>query len=131
DEGLSIAQSVDEVYIESDHLLAAMTERQLGTAMLLEQYGITKSAMVEMMGMRHDKTRVPTMKRPTFEEPSRPSNTTQDFVAEAKTGSLRAVYFREALLRDVMHMVTQARNRHVILVGPDGVGKRTLGYSFA
>ncbi|MCL4880042.1 MAG: ATP-dependent Clp protease ATP-binding subunit [Anaerolineae bacterium] len=131
DEGLSVAQSVDEVYIECDHLLAAMTERQLGTAMLLEQYGITKGAMVELMGMRHDTTQVATMKRPRFEEPLRPSNTTQDFVADAKAGNLRAVYFREPLLRDLMNMVTQARQRHVILVGPDGVGKRTLGYSFA
>ncbi len=131
DEGLSVAQSVEEVYIESDHLLAAMTERQLGTAMILEQYGITKSAMLELMSMRHDKTRAPTMKRPTFEETARPSNTTQDFVAEAKAGSLRAVYFREGLLRDLINMVTQARQRHVILVGADGVGKRTLGYSFA
>src|SRR5690606_4666542 len=42
---------------------------------------------------------------------------------------LRAVYFREDLLRDMLNILTQAINRHIILVGPDGVGKRTLAYS--
>lgn len=128
DEGLSVAQSVDEVYIETDHLLTAMTERQIGTALILEQHGITKSSMVQLMSMRNDVTKV--AKRPSF-EPKRDSNTTQDFVADAKAGKLRAVYFREDLLRDLMNMISQTRQRHVILLGPDGVGKRTLAYSLA
>jgi len=121
DEGLSVAQSVDEVYIDTDHLLTALTERQLGTAPILEQHGITKAAMVDVMSERTSQANPATKK----------SNTTNDWVAEAKAGSLRAVYFRENLLRDLMNMVSQARNRHVILVGQDGVGKRTLAYSLA
>ncbi|HLA45752.1 MAG TPA: Clp protease N-terminal domain-containing protein, partial [Aggregatilineales bacterium] len=130
DEGLSIAQSVDEVYIDTDHLLAALTERQIGTATILEQYGITRSSMVEVMSQRATPVSAPTGKS-AAKTPAKKSNTTSDWVAEAKTGNLRAVYFRESLLRDIMHMVSQARSRHVILVGDDGVGKRTLTYSFA
>lgn len=136
DEGLSVANSVDEVMIDSDHLLAAMTERQLGTSIILEQHGVTKSAMIDLMSQRHDAT-VVTGRQPAAsatsgaELPAKASNTTDDWVARAKSGDLRAVYFRETLLRDLMNMVSQARSRHVILVGPDGVGKRTLAYSFA
>jgi ATP-dependent Clp protease ATP-binding subunit ClpC len=134
DEGLSVANSVDEVTVDSDHLLAAMTERQLGTSIILEQNGIPKSAMVDLMSQRHDAT-VVTGRQPaaksSAEAPQKASNTTDDWVARAQSGDLRAVYFRETLLRDLMNMVSQARSRHVILVGPDGVGKRTLAYSFA
>jgi ATP-dependent Clp protease ATP-binding subunit ClpC len=137
DEGLSIANSVNEVFIDSDHLLAALTERNLSTAPLLEQNGITKNAMIDLMSQRHDQTAVSgggLLKRPPVMNAAPPnpnSNTTEDWVGRAKAGDLRAVYFREGLLRDLMNMVSQARARHVILIGPDGVGKRSLAYSFA
>ncbi len=41
------------------------------------------------------------------------------------------MYFRENLLRELMQMLGQTVHRHVILIGPDGVGKRTLAYSLA
>src|SRR4029079_7522044 len=59
----------------------------------------------------------------------KPDGTTQDVVAEAKAGKLRAVYFREGLLRDMINILSQSVKRHIILIGPDGVGKRTLAYS--
>lgn len=128
DEGLSVAQAVDEVFIDTDHLLAALTERQLGTAAILEQHGITKHAMTEIVSAGA-KTAI--RKRSEMTPPKQQSNTTIDHVADAKSGNLRAVHFREDLLRDLMNMIMQSRSRHVILVGPDGVGKRTLVYSFA
>ena len=67
----------------------------------------------------------------TRQQVIRADGTTQDFVAGAKSGKLKAVYFREDLLRDLINILTQSVNRHVILVGPDGVGKRTLAYSLA
>ena len=41
------------------------------------------------------------------------------------------MHFREDLLRNMINVLTQSVNRHIILVGPDGVGKRTLAYSLA
>jgi ATP-dependent Clp protease ATP-binding subunit ClpC len=106
---------LDEVYIDTDHLLAVMAESKLSTGSVLRQYGITPQAMTDILA---DKA-----------TSGRATSTTGDVVAEAKTGSVRAVYFRPALLRELVNMLSQRVNRHVILIGPDGVGKRTLVYS--
>jgi ATP-dependent Clp protease ATP-binding subunit ClpC len=50
-------------------------------------------------------------------------------VANVKQGAVRPVYFRESLLSMLKNMLSQHVNRHVILLGPDGIGKRTLIYS--
>jgi ATP-dependent Clp protease ATP-binding subunit ClpC len=54
-----------------------------------------------------------------------------DYVHEAQQGKATAVYQREQLLRDLTSLLTLSQNRHVILVGPEGAGKRTLAYSLA
>jgi ATP-dependent Clp protease ATP-binding subunit ClpC len=110
DEALSVAQALNEMAIDTDHLLGVMTERAVGTAGILTQFGITKSASV----IRRTNTEI-----------------SADMVAAAQAGSLQAVYFREDLLRELIQMLGQTVNRHVLLVGPDGVGKRTLAYSLA
>lgn len=117
DEGLSIAQSQNEVYIDADHLLMALTDRRLGTGMILQQHGITNTSMQSLSE--------PTLVR------KRDASTIIDYVELARAGNLQAVHFREALLRDMFNVVSQAMHRHLILVGPDGIGKRTLGYSMA
>lgn len=116
DEALSLAQSLDEQYIDSDHLLAVMAESKVSTASILRQYGITPQTMTDIMA---DKAVAAT----------KPANTVGDVVATAKSGTVRAVYFREKLLADLTNMLAQRVNRNVILIGPDGVGKRTLVYS--
>ena len=117
DDALSEANARDEVRIDTDHALLILSESSVSTSGLLRQHGITPKAITDIMGDRQQyggKTS---------------SGTTEDFVAKAKAGELRAVYFREDLLRDMINILTQAINRHIILVGPDGVGKRTLAYS--
>ena len=116
DESLSVAQSLNEVYVETDHMLAVMSESKISTGGLLRQFGITPQAMTDLMA---DKV----VARPAG------SNTANDVVADAKAGLMRAVYFRDGLLRDMTNMLSQKINRHIILIGPDGVGKRTLVYS--
>jgi ATP-dependent Clp protease ATP-binding subunit ClpA len=114
DEALSVAQAGNEVYVDTDHMLAIMSEAKISTGGLLRQYGITPTAMTDLMA---DKA---VAKRDA---------TTSDLVASAKKGSVRAVYFRDGLLRELTNMLSQKVNRNVILIGPDGVGKRTLAYS--
>lgn len=118
DDALSKANAMDEVRIDTDHVLAILTESQISTGGLLRQHGLTPKAITEVISENS------TVRR-------RVGGTTEDFVGSAKIGKLRAVYFRETLLRDVINILSQSVNRHVILIGPDGVGKRTLAYSLA
>ncbi len=115
DEALTLARARDEVYVGSEHALAGMTHRRVSAARLLERHGITERAVQEALVGRS----------------AARSATTTDFVALARQGDITPVHFREDLLRDLIGLLTLASDRHVILVGPDGVGKRTLVYSLA
>jgi len=118
DDALSEANAREEVHVDTDHALLVLSESAMTTTSgILRQHGITPKAITDIMGDRQQYGGKPA------------SGTAQDIVATAKAGTLRAVYFREDLLRDMLNILTQAINRHIILVGPDGVGKRTLAYS--
>ncbi|MFQ6093907.1 MAG: Clp protease N-terminal domain-containing protein, partial [bacterium] len=115
DEGLTIAQAMDEVWVGTEHVLAAMTQAGVSTAGLLQRRGITPRAMTDLLSDQ-------ALSRRT---------TTRNWVALAQKGEATPVYFREALLRDLMTVLSLATNRHGILVGPPGAGKRCLVYSLA
>jgi ATP-dependent Clp protease ATP-binding subunit ClpC len=115
DEGRTVAQARDEVYTGTEHALAGMTHRKVSVARLLERYGITGRAVQDLLaGQSAART-----------------TTVTDHVALARQGAIPPVFFRDGLLRDLMGLLTLAADRHVILVGPAGVGKRTLVYSLA
>lgn len=120
DDALSLANSAHEVRIDTDHALTVLAESSMSTSGLLRQAGITPKSIKDII---NDSSQVLPVKRS--------SGTTQDFVSTAKRGNMRAVYFREDLLREMINILSQAVNRHIILIGPDGVGKRTLAYSLA
>jgi ATP-dependent Clp protease ATP-binding subunit ClpC len=114
DEGLTIAQAMDEIQAGTEHALAAMTQAGASTAGLLQRRGITPRAMTDLLS-----------------DQALSRRTTRDWVALARKGEATPVYFREALLRDLITVLSLATNRHIILVGPPGTGKRTLAYSLA
>jgi ATP-dependent Clp protease ATP-binding subunit ClpC len=115
DEGRTIAQAKDEVWVGTEHALEAMTQAGVSTARLMQRRGITPRAMADLLSDR-------TLSKRT---------TTRNWVILAQKGEVTPVYFREALLRDLITVLSLATNRHVILLGPPGVGKRTLVYSLA
>ena len=119
DDGLTIANSMNEQKIDTDHALAILAETSVSTGGILRQFGITPKSIQDAYS---DASKI---------IPAREDSTTVDYVRRAKRGLLRAVHFREDLLRNMINVLTQAVNRHIILVGPDGVGKRTLAYSLA
>lgn len=120
DEALSVANAMNEVRIDTDHALKVLSESSMSTSGILRQVGITPKAIDDIM---NDSSQVLPVKRS--------SGTVQDFVATAKRGNMRAVHFREDLLREVINIANQNVKRHIILMGQDGVGKRTLAYSLA
>jgi ATP-dependent Clp protease ATP-binding subunit ClpC len=115
DEALTLAQARDEIYAGTEHALVSMTHPKVSTARLLKRYGITQHAVQDILA----------------EMAVARSATTTDHVALARQGEVTPVYFRQELLRDLIGLLTLATDRHVMLVGPHGVGKRTLVYSLA
>ncbi|PJF27288.1 MAG: hypothetical protein CUN53_04630 [Phototrophicales bacterium] len=115
DDALTLANSQNEIRADTDHVLAVMSEASVSTSGLLRQHGITPKAIADMLAEK--------------KEVIRDNTTLKDYAALAKAGKLRAVFFRDNLLRDMNNILSQAVSRHIILVGPDGVGKRTLAYS--
>ena len=115
DEGLSIAQARDELKVTSGHALAVMSDIKVTTYGVLQKLGISQAAIVALLD----------------DVVTEGTSAIHDFVQEAKDGQAQPVYQREALLRELLSLLALAQDRHVILVGPEGAGKRTLAYSLA
>lgn len=115
DDGLSLAQARDELKVGSGHALAAMAQPNVTTYGVLQRMGITAAAVTALLNeVGNDRTPI-----------------IQDFVSEAQQGEATAVYQRDDLLRKLLSLLALSNQRHVILVGPEGAGKRTLAYSLA
>jgi len=119
DEALSVANAAHEVRIDTDHALKVLAESSMSTSGLLRQEGITPKAIQDIYG---DDSQMQTR---------REGGTTRNLEGRARRGDLHAVYFREELLQEMISILSQTMSRHIILVGPDGVGKRSLAYSLA
>ncbi len=107
DEGLQMAEADggQNAACTTIFALAAMTTTQVGTHWPLSKRGITKRAVLDTVrgaGMAVNRT------------------------APAKGGPMVPVYFREDYLGKLVNMLSMTRERHVILVGPAGVGRRSL-----
>ncbi len=115
DEGRAIARARDEIWVGTEDALAAMSQSGVSTAGLLQQRGITPRALSALLSDS-------ALARQT---------TTRDLVALARDGEVQPVYYRQDLLRELFNLLSLARDRHVVLVGPAGVGKRSLVHSLA
>jgi ATP-dependent Clp protease ATP-binding subunit ClpC len=115
DEGLTIAKTREELKAGSGHVLAAMAQPNVTTYGVLQRIGVTASAVIALLGeIAQDGTPI-----------------IHDFVTEAQGGHAAPVYQRQELLRELISLLSLAQKRHIILVGPEGAGKRTLAHSLA
>ncbi len=115
DEALSIAQARDELKAGSGHALAAMADPKVTTYGVLQRLGITQGAVVALLD----------------DVAQEGASLIHDHVQEARAGEASAVYQREELQRRLLQLLSLAQRRHIILVGPEGSGRRTLAYSLA
>jgi ATP-dependent Clp protease ATP-binding subunit ClpC len=115
DEGLAIAQARDELKVTSGHALAAMADSKVTTYGVLQKLGVSQAAIVALLD--------------EVAEDGAPL--IHDLVDEARDGKAAPVYQRETLLRELLALLALASRRHVMLVGQEGVGKRTLAKSLA
>lgn len=116
DEGLTIAQARDELKVGSGHALAAMTGSSLTTSGVLQRAGISTAAVTALLD------ELATERTATF---------FVDLVEEAREGNAIPVYERRALLHELSTLLSLSSKRHVILVGQEGAGRRTLVASLA
>jgi ATP-dependent Clp protease ATP-binding subunit ClpC len=115
DEGMSIAQARDELKVSSGHALAAMADIKVTTYGALQRMGVTQAAVTALLGeVVQDGTPI-----------------LRDYLDEALHGEAQPLFQREQLLRDMMTLLSLSGNRHILLVGPEGAGKRTLVHSLA
>jgi ATP-dependent Clp protease ATP-binding subunit ClpC len=115
DEGLTIAQAREEFKVGSGHVLAAMAQQNVTTYAVLQRIGVTPAAVTALLG----------------EVAQDGAPILHDFIDEARAGRAQPVYVRQELLTEILNLLALAQKRHIILVGPEGAGKRTLGYSLA
>jgi len=115
DEARSIALANGEIYIATEHVLAALAQPGVSTAGLLQARGATAAAIAALMA----------------EGIVTRSQTTRDWVASARKGQAPPLLMREGLLRDLASLLSLSDSRHVILLGEPGSGRRSLAQSLA
>ena len=115
DEGLTIAQSRDELKVTSGHALAAMAGSKVTTFGVLQRIGVTQAIVLELLEKSDQVGEV----------------LLTDFVEEAKKGNGEPIFERRELMREMLALLATANKRHIILVGQEGSGKRTLARSLA
>jgi ATP-dependent Clp protease ATP-binding subunit ClpC len=115
DEARAIALANAEIYIATEHILGALSQAGVSTAGILQRKGVTPTAIVALMkeGIVSRRT------------------TTRDWVELARKGSLAPVHPREKLLRDLITLLSMSSARNVVLLGPSGVGRRSLALALA
>ena len=115
DEGRAIALAAGEIYIASEHVLGALSQTGVSTAGPLQRKGITPTALAALMKAGIVSRR----------------STTHDWVEAARKGVLSPVFPREKLLHDLTTLLSLSNGRHVTLLGPAGVGRRSLVQALA
>jgi len=104
DEGLTLAKGQSSPQCSSAHVLVVMANIQIGTHWLLNRRGITQRAVFnEITGYVDNRA-----------------------VAEAKTVQVTSIYHRSKLEQKLVNLLSMKRERNVILVGQNGVGRRSL-----
>ncbi len=116
DEGLTIAQSREELKVHSGHALAVMTTPKITTAGVLQRVGITNAAVQSMLDAVAGDIETAVI---------------YDYITMAEHGEMPPVYERKALMRDMLSLLSLSSQRNIVLVGDEGVGRRTLAQSLA
>ncbi|UCG23543.1 MAG: ATP-dependent Clp protease ATP-binding subunit [Chloroflexota bacterium] len=115
DEGLAIARARGERRVNSGHALAAMSQPNVTTYGVFSRLGVTPAAIIALLD----------------DVPEESAILIHDFIHEAKAGNINPLYEREELLREVLSLLALSKRRHIILVGPEGSGRRSLALSLA
>jgi ATP-dependent Clp protease ATP-binding subunit ClpC len=110
DEGLHLANEQGQALCSSAHALAIMAGSGTRADWALKKRGITKTALLEALTGAAQAV---------------------DYTSQVQKAAVPRYYLRQELLVKLMSRLSMTNKRHVILVGPTGVGKRSLALSLA
>jgi ATP-dependent Clp protease ATP-binding subunit ClpC len=108
DDGLTLAETYADGRCSTAHALAVMTKIQVGTHWLLNRRGITEQLVLNAVIGPAAAGPVPSQ------------------LPKAKTLPYTPVFHRTRLESRLVNLLSMKSERNVILVGPTGVGKRSL-----
>ncbi|MCA9982333.1 MAG: hypothetical protein KDD89_15920, partial [Anaerolineales bacterium] len=116
DEARSLAQSRNESKISSGHALAIMATVKVTTAGVFQRVGVTQTAVLDQLDNINLSGNAPII---------------HDFIADAQKGASMPLYQREKLLQALLGLLALAGRPNIMLVGPEGAGRKSLVFSLA
>ncbi|NET73812.1 MAG: AAA domain-containing protein [Sphaerospermopsis sp. SIO1G2] len=93
-----------------------MTTPKVTTAGVLQRVGVNNAAVLSMLDMVAGDAETTTI---------------YDYITMAQHGEMMPVYERKKLLRETLSLLSLSSKRNVVLVGEEGVGRKTLVQSLA
>ncbi len=117
------AKGMQDEYVSTEHILLALADNpQVGR--LLDQYGITKEAILKAL------SEIRGSKRVTSENPEETYQALEkygrDLTALARQGKLDPVIGRDQEIRRVIQILSRRTKNNPVLIGDPGVGKTAI-----
>ena len=121
---LDLIKDMGDDYVATEHLLLALTVVETPVQALLEQHGVTESALREaVMSVRGNRKVTSQDAEATYEALEKYA---VDLTARAEEGKLDPVIGRDAEIRRVVQVLSRRTKNNPVLIGEPGVGKTAV-----
>lgn len=130
DEAQSIADSMKDDYVSTEHLLMAMAQPKGGRVRdLLARHGVDYNAVMQALAQVRGSQRV-TSQNPEAQYEAL-AKYGRDLTQEARKGKLDPVIGRDEEIRRVIQILSRRTKNNPVLIGEPGVGKTAIAEGLA
>ncbi|HRQ42456.1 MAG TPA: ATP-dependent chaperone ClpB [Chloroflexota bacterium] len=130
DEAQSIANSMKDDYVSTEHLLMAMAQPKGGRVRdLLARHGVDYNAVMQALAQVRGSQRV-TSQNPEAQYEAL-AKYGRDLTQEARKGKLDPVIGRDEEIRRVIQILSRRTKNNPVLIGEPGVGKTAIAEGLA
>jgi len=123
-DAFTIAESLDDEFISTEHMLLAIAEEPGAAGKLLRSYGLTKAnlqvAIEDLRGGRHVNSATADQNYMALEKYG------VDLTARARANKLDPVIGRDEEIRRVIQVLSRRTKNNPVLIGEPGVGKTAV-----